>query len=146
MEGILETILDKIGQEITVGSFIAYGHLLSRSAGLRIGKVLKTEVEYKPSSYPHTSVWDTEYKIHVWGIDQEWGQRPATILSRKSVLNFPDRIVVLQDLPLELKLLLDGLEFDTKLVYCSPCEGRGYFPLRNFSQCINCSGRGKVKP
>ena len=33
---------DKIGREINVGDFIAYGRALGRCAGLSLGKVIKT--------------------------------------------------------------------------------------------------------
>lgn len=100
-------ILDKIGQEIKPGCIIAYGHALGRCAGLRIGKVLK--VQHIPILAP-SSYWNhVEYKITVWAINDDW--TPYQLLSRKSTLNFPNRMVVLQDhlIKPEFKALLDTI-------------------------------------
>lgn len=85
--------LDKIGQEITPGSVIAYGHALNRSAGLRLGKVLAVT--------PHEKKWnsDSGWAITVLGIDDDWvrpGQEfPVPKLNtRKGTLQYPNRTVV----------------------------------------------------
>ena len=96
MEGvrIMEPVLDKIGQEIKVGSYIAYGHLLSRSAGLRIGKVLaltNKEDSYRRGTY--------HLDIVVIGVDDDWiypGHGPK-LNERKGFLQYPNRIIVLNE-------------------------------------------------
>jgi hypothetical protein len=70
---------DKIGQEITAGCYIAYGHALGRCAGLRIGKILKVHAD----------------KVTIRGLDAEWSNRPPQLLSKNSTLFFPDRMIVL---------------------------------------------------
>src|ERR1039457_5588875 len=80
--------LDKIGQEITVGSYIVYGHALGRCAGLRFGKVLRIK-------YEKTNDWDHEptFKVKVWGVNDEWTYEPV-LCSTPGTLNFPDRMLV----------------------------------------------------
>ena len=81
--------LDKVGQEITVGSYIVYGHALGRCAGLRFGKVLRVK-------YEKTDDWSQKktFKIKVWGIDDEWTSYEPVLCSTPGTLNFPDRILV----------------------------------------------------
>src|ERR1039458_3246500 len=63
---------DAIGQPISVGDLIAYGHALGRCAGVRIGKVLSIN---PPKKDMYTTLPDT---ITVWGIDHEWlSEAPA---------------------------------------------------------------------
>jgi hypothetical protein len=103
-------MLDKIGQEITPGSIIAYGHALGRCAGLRIGKVLAvaTKMEEK---------WGREYevdRITIRGVDGEWVNEKPKLLTKKSTLQFPDRCIVLDPTKIksELKELLDTVELE----------------------------------
>lgn len=89
----MEPVFDKLGQEIKVGSFVAYGHALGRCAGLRIGKVLKLAMRKDPS-------WSDKegLAIVVWGIDDEWPSMYEPVLCKsKGYLQFPDRIVVMPE-------------------------------------------------
>ena len=99
----MEPIFDKIGQEIKPGCYIAYGHALGRCAGLRIGMVLAAErnVDEKLSGKRET------YRITIWGVDGEWTRREPVLLSKKSTLQFPERIIVLPSLPEKFTKLLD---------------------------------------
>lgn len=81
---------DKLGQPITVGCFIAYGHALGRCAGLRIGKVLSLK-EASPEAKP----FRPDSRITIIGIADDF-QDPE-LLSKASTLMFPDRVVVLPD-------------------------------------------------
>lgn len=107
-ESTEEVILtDKLGQRIVPGSIIVYGHVMGRSGGLRIGKVLK--VDRKPEQKYNYSPLE---RLTVQGIDAEWQDRKPELLSKKSTLMFPDRTVVIDPamLPANLKELLDGVE------------------------------------
>jgi hypothetical protein len=80
--------LDKAKKEITVGSYIVYGHNLGRCAGLKFGKVLKIKT-YEPEDNYSSGVTFT-----VVGVDDDWNfQEP--FLSKKGNLMFADRILVL---------------------------------------------------
>ena len=88
---------DKLGQPIIKGSWIAYGHALGRCAGLRIGYVLSAKSLAVPdTAFNHGRV---DNKIQVLGIQDDWsvGIAGATVLPRKSTLQFPDRMAVLSD-------------------------------------------------
>jgi hypothetical protein len=87
------TVYDKIGQEITVGSIIAYGHLLSRSAGLRIGKVLAIKSREGWDNWKKVSI--EEYSLTVIGINDDWSCIPPELNMCKGRLQFPDRTIVL---------------------------------------------------
>lgn len=76
---------DKIGQAIEPGAFIAYGHSLSRSAALRIGRV--------------EAIDEQTQKITVRGVDDDWNQREPRLLGAKSTLFFPNRTIVLPGVP-----------------------------------------------
>jgi hypothetical protein len=92
----MQSCLDKIGRPIQVGCYIAYGHALGRCAGLRIGLVLNI----KEPSPEGTNSWEAKgWRITVIGIDDDWEHRPIEILSRKGTLQFPNRILVLDDVP-----------------------------------------------
>lgn len=114
--------VDKLGQEIVVGSYIVYGHALGRCAGLRLGKVLVIT----PKEYP---AWQGESKLKhhftVIGVDDdhahladlpqfrahpEW--YATKLLSKKSTIQFAERIIVLSGdmLPENIKKLLDEYE------------------------------------
>jgi len=116
-------ILDKIGQEIIPGCIIAYGHALGRCAGLRLGKVIKLSCRIKPAfaNYPERR----EYRITVHGLDDDsydtnepnltnWrGEKyQAKLLEKKSTLQFPSRVVVLNEklLPEDFRKLLASVE------------------------------------
>jgi hypothetical protein len=103
--------LDKLGQEIKVGDYIAYGHALGRCAGLRIGKVLNIK-------YEESNDWSNSkiFKIKVWGIDDEWSYDPI-LCSTPGTLNFPDRIVVLpiHQIPPDYVELLKDITNNSKI-------------------------------
>lgn len=87
---------DKLGQEIKIGSIIAYGHALDRCAGIRIGKVLALK---------------EKDRITVMGIDDDWSFQEPKLCERKGTLQFPERIIVLKDnqVPQQYKSLLKDL-------------------------------------
>jgi hypothetical protein len=95
---------DKLGKEIVVGCYLAYGHLLGRRAGLRIGKVL--EVKTVRAEYYGNST----ARITVIGIDDDWSREGIKLCSRQGTLQFPKRTIVLdpQSVPAHYKELLDG--------------------------------------
>ena len=85
---------DKLGNEITVGCYIIYGHALGRCAALRIGKVLKI-TEHK-KQYGEGN----ENHFTVWGIEDERGWKDndePTLCEKKGTLLFADRIIVLKE-------------------------------------------------
>lgn len=102
---------DKIGQRIVPGSIIAYGHAMGRCAGIRIGKVIKTQwkdvekYSYSPSC-----------RITVHGIDDDWSSQPPKLALKKGTLMFPDRIIVLNPstIPSAYQCLLDDIIIDEK--------------------------------
>lgn len=87
-------VLDKLGKEIKEGCYIIYGHALGRSAGLAFGKVISVSTGekkyYNGGSY-------TVYKIKIRGVDDDW--KVPKLLSRDSILQYPDRIVVIDNPP-----------------------------------------------
>ena len=83
----MREILDKIGQPITIGSFIAYGHALGRCAGLRIGKVL--DITEKKKSWSN----ELSLAISVWGIDDDWSCQEVKLCRTRGTLLFPERIL-----------------------------------------------------
>jgi hypothetical protein len=96
-------ILDKLGQEIKPGVWIAYGHKLGQCAGLRLGKVLKVGEGDTYEQHP----WLNTDRITVWGIDDDhidyskhnpndsWSKPRA--LANKSTLLFHNRCLVVPD-------------------------------------------------
>ncbi|HLN88604.1 MAG TPA: hypothetical protein VK253_00905 [Candidatus Binatia bacterium] len=105
---VMDKIYDKVGQEITAGSYIVYGHALGRCAALQLGKVL--EVVVKPSEYRHYLHNGVEYRIKVRGAANYPDKQTCTPLSRAGVLQFPDRIIVLREdqVPDYVKAVLDA--------------------------------------
>lgn len=98
-------IVDKIGQPITAGCYIAYGHALGLCAAIRLGKVLRVaHVEKEWSDKP-------VLRITVQGIEDGWGGRPPKLVGRKGTLMFPDRMIVLDPatLPKAIFALLDPI-------------------------------------
>ena len=69
---------DKLGQEITLGCWIAYGVRSGNSGDLKVGKVVKVE----------------NNKISVLGID-DWGTIKKN--TRTGILPYPNKVVVLPD-------------------------------------------------
>lgn len=100
------TPTDKVGREITVGAFVAYGHALGRSSGLRIGRVLaiKPPAEDDRDAQFYGGGW----RITVIGVDDDWMHRGPELNSRKGVLQFPKRMLVLDQLPEPHRSLLEG--------------------------------------
>jgi len=98
--------LDKLHREIHVGDYIAYGHLLSRSAGIRIGKVLAI----KPRKSRRGSTKEENFTITVIGIDDDW--HLPKLCSTTGNLLYPDRIVVIDKSSLsdEYVTLLDSYD------------------------------------
>jgi hypothetical protein len=101
-------IFDKVNQEITIGSIVAYGHALGRCAGIRIGKVLDIKTQ--------EGRWvkeETEYRITVIGVDDDWNHKTPELCSRVGTLQFPNRMIVLDDtkVPASYKTLLDSYEY-----------------------------------
>jgi hypothetical protein len=104
--------LDKLGREITVGSYIAYGHALGRCAGMRIGKVLRI-LQEKKHSYGRNELI---FKIKVWGIDDDWTHIPV-LCNTPGTLNFPERMLVVstEDIPPDFAELLKDITVDSKV-------------------------------
>lgn len=103
---------DKLGNEITVGAYIVYGHALGRCAGLQIGKVLSIKAGPTDAGY-----WRNEHeppppswRIRVVSVDDNgfYGNTRKPTLNNKGTLQFPNRILVLADLPEAYKQILDG--------------------------------------
>lgn len=96
-------LIDKLGRAIRPGCWVIYGHALDRSAGLRIGKVLKVEGNHNNETLP----WMRKHRITVWGIDddhlsyshynpkEDWARPKA--LSKPSTLYFPERCIVVDE-------------------------------------------------
>jgi hypothetical protein len=89
---------DKVGDEITVGCWIAYGHALGRCAGLRIGKVLAFK-EWDNLRFDNSinTYEPKKYRITVIGIDDDWCSQEPHVNDRKGTLQFPNRTLVLSD-------------------------------------------------
>jgi hypothetical protein len=105
-----EQILDKLGIPITKGSIIAYGHALGRSAGIRLGKVIKTQVQ--PNISYHKVNVPFFYRITVISVDDDWVNEQPRLTKNKGVLQFPSRIIVLYpvQVPDKYKKLLDQIK------------------------------------
>jgi|SRR6185437_575849 len=101
---------DKCGTPITTGAFISYGHALGRCAGLRIGKVLNIKWERKGYS------GDSNWKITVWGVDDDWSAQKVKLCQTRGTLQFPERIIVLPPsmVPEKFKKLLEPVTLETK--------------------------------
>jgi len=106
----VDKILDRIGQEIKPGCIIAYGHALGRSAGLRIGKVLALK-RIAPGEL-HSWEQYEQFRITVWSVDDDWDHNEPKLLSKKSTIQFPDRIIVLPNdtIPEKFSKLLDTVD------------------------------------
>ncbi len=84
---------DKAGQKVVRGDYIVYGHNLGRCAGLRFGKVLDI--------YLARRTWgrvEDSWRIVIRGVDDDWGSREPQLLAKKSFLQFPDRIMKVNEL------------------------------------------------
>lgn len=111
----VETLTDKLGQDIRVGSYIAYGHALGRCAAIKIGRVLKLTTKPKDSI-----AYSSPHRLTVVGIDddQVWAGRDKypPKLTKIGTLLYPDRVLVINPstLPDEYKALLDSFEWTEK--------------------------------
>ena len=104
-------IPDKLGQPISVGDYIAYGHTCGSSGMLRIGRVLRVEgrdvLQHQHQPYPY------EPRITVQAINDDyptiWGVNP---LARPSVLQYPRRMVVITraQVPAEYRALVGDID------------------------------------
>jgi hypothetical protein len=101
--------LDKIGQPITKGAIIVYGHALGRCAGLRLGKVLKHPTNPVRDKYGVNSTGDV--RITVRGLDDDWTHKGPELLSKNSTLMFCDRVMVIDATKLAppIARLFDGV-------------------------------------
>jgi hypothetical protein len=112
----VDFLKDKLGQDIRVGSYIAYGHALGRCASIKIGRVLKlTSKPLDPLTYS-----SSPHRLSVVGVEDDLShydikKYPLT-LSKLGTLMYPDRIVVLDPLkvPIEYKVLLDAFQWPDK--------------------------------
>jgi hypothetical protein len=97
---------DKLGRQIKQDSYIVYASTYCDSSALKIGKVIKVLVKERLDI--NGQIIFTEYCITVIGVDEHssFGLR----LSRKGTLQFPDRIIVIDEVQVPeeyLKLLRD---------------------------------------
>jgi hypothetical protein len=88
-------IVDKLGQEITPGAFIAYGHSLGRCGGLRVGKVLAIEGIEKSERFKGGWETVTRPRFRVRGIDDDYGNARAA--KSDGFLSYPNRIIRLEE-------------------------------------------------
>jgi hypothetical protein len=102
--------IDKIGQPLNVGDYIAYGHAMGRCAGIRIGKILK--ISSKPGVRGGTA-----WSICVIGVDDDWDSWEPCLNSSKGTLQFPDRIIRLdrEDVPINYVALLAPVSYDSRI-------------------------------
>lgn len=108
-------VFDKVGRQIVPGSIITYGHA-SGGASLRIGKVIKIIYQI----IPVYNNYRRDYKITIQGINDDFvnynepNYHRPTLLTKKSILQFPSRIMVLDEknLPEEFRELLSTVEVE----------------------------------
>jgi len=96
--GEIYKMVDKIGQEIKVGCFIAYGHALGRCAGLRIGRVESINEKFEKDQWEKGKIHDLS-TVTVLGINDDWYIKKPKLLEKRSILYFPNRMIVLPNLP-----------------------------------------------
>ncbi len=104
-------VKDKIGQEISPGAYVAYGHVWGSSGGLRIGQVLSVETGVEAGGHRAGLPW---FKIRVWAIDDDWAPNEPRRLKRPGTLQYPDRIIVLPvtQVPAVYRELLKGVDLE----------------------------------
>lgn len=100
---------DKAGRQINVGDYIAYGHALGRCAGLRIGKVLAIKYQEKEVGCGQYKELRPDWRITVIGVSDDWDHNAPELCSRKGTLMFPNRIIVLDSIPLIHRKLLENV-------------------------------------
>jgi hypothetical protein len=79
------TFNDKAGREVKVGDLIVYGHALGRCAGLQYARVVEIRLV---AGIP---------KIQVQGVSWDWNDMYDPRLLKASVLQFPDRVLVVTE-------------------------------------------------
>lgn len=96
-------VVDKVGQEIVVGGYIAYAYMEGYSVGLRIAKVtaIKQAKAYDSDTEPR-------YHFTVLAISDAYGN--PRLLSKKTTIQSNDKIVVLspEQVPQTYKDLLNA--------------------------------------
>lgn len=100
------TPFDKVGREITVGAFIAYGHALGRCAALRVGRVLAIKAPAEGCQEWHH--YGGGWRITVIGISDDYRHRAPELNSRKGVLQFPSRMLVLDSVSETYRQMLEN--------------------------------------
>lgn len=112
--------VDKFGQAVVPGAYIAYGHNLGRCAALRIGKVLaitwKKETRYDYSIGEHGEhVTKLVPHFSVWGVEETWEGKLEPCMKR-GTLQFHDRLLVLPKrmVPVEYLAILEPITLETK--------------------------------
>lgn len=105
MSEIKSVFKDKAGKVLKPGDLVLYGHALGRCAGIRYGKV--TGIQWGKSGYG-----DRKLKLKVRGVDDDWRHREANLTQKEALLEFPSRIVKIEDhqIPEKYKALLDKVE------------------------------------
>lgn len=99
-------VKDKIGQDIVPGVYIAYASMAGQSTDLKIGKVIKTDIQ--PTRYHRGWTGSgVDYKITVRGVVDGYskGQPQKQLANRNSTLQFPDRMVVIPYVTREIEFL-----------------------------------------
>lgn len=111
-------VLDKLGQEIKVGSIICYSTLLGRSAGLKFGKVIKikstpsTKREWNGLKKIPETIGFIDTKLIVRGIE-EWFDDIPRLNSSTGILLYPEsRVIVISENQIseKYKVLLDTIK------------------------------------
>ena len=107
---------DKSGKILAPGDLIVYGHALGRCASLKYGKVVA--IEWSAESYDG----DKKPKLKIRGLDDDgsqwshWDINSAKISNRKSVLEFPSRVLKIErdQLPNEYVKLFDSVQVEVE--------------------------------
>lgn len=89
-------IRDKLGQAIKEGDYIVYGHAMGRSAGLRVGKVLRLDFTNDPDRYRYRR-GDCNCRIWVWGVDDDSKYSAPILCKHMGILEFPERVIVVPE-------------------------------------------------
>jgi hypothetical protein len=102
----VESFTDKAGQVVKRGDCIAYGRIRLQSGDLNFGKVTNIK---QGKDYYDRDVW----AITIVALDQEYDcetrKYSYTVMEKKTSLQFPERIVKFDNLPENIKILLDSV-------------------------------------
>lgn len=94
---------DMVGKNISVGCYIVYAALWSRSATLKLGKVV--ELSSRPPGYYQT---EPTLTIKVVTVDRSWNNTWESQKDGKPItLGFLDRVLIVDDVPENVKSLLE---------------------------------------